>query len=70
MEQNVLDVIVGRCNLDFQGRVSLRGRLPYYGGWGSGHVSLVRQRQYAPERASEGHGGDASNDIDCRGRRP
>ena len=64
MEQNVLDVIVGRYNLDFQGRVSLRGRPPYYGGWGSGHVSLVRQRQ------SEGHGGDASNDIDCRGRRP
>lgn len=42
----------------------LRGRSPYYGGWGSGHVSLVRQRQ------SEGHGGDASSDIDCRGRRP
>ena len=27
-------------------------------------------RKRAPERVSDGHGGDASNDIDCRGRRP
>ena len=71
MEHHAFDSIVGRYNLDYQGQclsfvvvpptmeVGVRDMCPSPG-----------SASHASERASEGHGGVASNDIDCRVRRP